>query len=342
MLRRALWIIWVTMASVSLVGATEVSILEAIHVAEMFTESVATEWSVKPLDGVDHIVVTLPDGAAKRSVWVNGDHGRVSRVERLSSGQRKTTYQWPGIKVVAHRGGAHLGPPENTAAAIEKAIEVGADMIEIDIRETKDGHLVIMHDSTVDRTTNGTGRVIDLTLEEIRSLDAGSWKGETYRGLKVPTLKEALELMRGRIDPDLDFKAGDVQKLIAVVNEVGIADRCTHHSSWERCGMLKELEPRIRIRPTIQYARQVPELATRLRPPIINMDWHAITEESIRLAHLSGCEAFINCLNRADTLPYARYCAENGADYIQSDRPDLVSEMLQKMGLRYDPTLNQK
>lgn len=323
------------LSALCVMGEPMVSFLEAIHVAEQRLGNEATEWSVERLEGVEHVAVRVPGEETTHTVWIHGAHGRIAKIEGTTDGKTETLYRWPGVKVVAHRGGADLGPPENTLAAFEKAIEVGADLIEIDIRETKDGHLVIIHDSTVNRTTNGSGRVNELTLAEIRALDAGSWAGEEYRGLKVPTLREALETMKGRIAPDLDFKAGNLQKLVAVVNEVEIAKECTHCGPWERCEEIKRLEPRIRIRPTIQYAQQVPELARRLRPPLINMDWHAITEESIRLAHLAGCEAFINCLGRADTLPYARYCAENGADYIQSDRPDLVVAMLDELGLRF-------
>ncbi len=325
----------------SIAGGEPISNLEAIHAAERAVTGTAVSCDTVDLDGVSHAVVRMEADAVKHRVWVDDAYGRITQVDRQERNTWVTVYRWPGVLVVAHRGGAKLGPPENTLAAIEKAIEVGADLIEIDIRETRDGQLVIMHDSTVDRTTDGSGKVVEMTLEEIRRLDAGSWAGPEYQGLKVPTLKEALECMKGRIRPDLDFKTGNLQRMVAVVNEAGVADQCTHHGAWDRCKELVELEPRVRIRPTIEYAQQVPELARLLRPPIINMDWHAITEESIRLAHLAGCEAFINCLGRADTLPYAEYCALNGADYIQSDRPDLVIEMLQRLGLDYDPEIDK-
>ncbi len=342
MKRTLLILLVLSLPLIDIAQATTVTFLEAIHVAEKHTGRTATEWSIRPLQGVDHVVVSVPEGGRMSRFWIHGTHGRVSKIEALYGDDVETIFRWPGVRVVAHRGGAELGPPENTLAAFEKAIEVGADLIEIDIRETKDGHLVIMHDATVDRTTNGTGRVEDLTLEYIRSLDAGSWAGEEYKGLKVPTLRESLELMKGRIDPDLDFKAGDIENLIDVVNEVGIAEKCTHCGPWERCERLRNLEPRIRIRPTIDYPKQIPLLIERLHPPIINMDWHAVTEESFRLAHLAGAEAFVNCLGKSDTPEYARYCAENGADYIQSDRPDRVVEILDELGLRYDPDVNER
>lgn len=98
-------------------------------------------------------------------------------------------------KIFAHRGskGTH---PENTLNAFKEACRVKADGIELDIQLTKDHHLVVIHDETVDRTTNGQGFVKDLTLVEIKKLDAGSWYDEKYQGVKVPTFKEVLALLK--------------------------------------------------------------------------------------------------------------------------------------------------
>ncbi len=99
------------------------------------------------------------------------------------------------INVIAHRGASHARP-ENTLEAFRHAIELGVDLLEFDVRITADGHPIIMHDPTVDRTTNGTGAVRDLTFAEIRSLDAGAKFGDRHRGLQVPTLDEVLDLAR--------------------------------------------------------------------------------------------------------------------------------------------------
>ena len=93
-------------------------------------------------------------------------------------------------KIIAHRG-ASAHAPENTIAAFQLALEQGADGIELDVMLSKDGHLVVIHDNTVDRTTDGKGAVRDMTLEELKSLDAGG-------GQRIPTLEEVLELFGGR------------------------------------------------------------------------------------------------------------------------------------------------
>jgi glycerophosphoryl diester phosphodiesterase len=115
-------------------------------------------------------------------------------------------------EIIAHRG-AHRGRsgpvPENTMAAFRNAVDLGADRLELDVQMTKDGELVVIHDETVDRTTNGTGRVADLTLAEIRALDAG-------QGERVPTFKEVLRFAG---------EAGLEEKVIGQVVEAGYVDQ---------------------------------------------------------------------------------------------------------------------
>ncbi|MDX1805512.1 MAG: glycerophosphodiester phosphodiesterase family protein [Paenisporosarcina sp.] len=110
---------------------------------------------------------------------------------------------------IAHRGAAGYAP-ENTIAAFDKAIEMKADYIEMDIQRTKDGELVIIHDTSVDRTTEGSGYIKDLTLNELRSLDAGSWKGTEFAGEKIPTFDEILDKYHGKIGILLELKAPEI------------------------------------------------------------------------------------------------------------------------------------
>ena len=105
--------------------------------------------------------------------------------------------------------GVRLGDyPENTLIAFEKALEIGVDEIELDLYSTRDDHLVIMHDATVDRTTDGTGAIGELTLAEIKALDAGRVFGEQFRDERVPTWEEALDLVQGRVGLNVHLKEG--------------------------------------------------------------------------------------------------------------------------------------
>ena len=135
------------------------------------------------------------------------------------------------VEVMAHRGDSG-NAPENTLAAFRQAIEMGADWIELDVRLTKDDVLVVMHDRTVDRTTSGKGAVADMTYAEIRALDAGSWFGAAFKGERVPSLQEALELNAQHTRWNIEIKAtsnttwNPAQKVLEQVYHAGIADRC--------------------------------------------------------------------------------------------------------------------
>jgi glycerophosphoryl diester phosphodiesterase len=128
----------------------------------------------------------------------------------------------PAVLVVAHRA-AHRGPgaggPENSLPSIEAAIAMGCDMVEVDVRRTADGHLVLMHDTTVDRTTTGNGRVDALTLDQIRKLRLLDDDG-LPTDLRVPTLHEALVACRGRIMVNLDKASGYLAECLSMAAEL--------------------------------------------------------------------------------------------------------------------------
>ncbi|PYS95554.1 MAG: glycerophosphoryl diester phosphodiesterase [Acidobacteria bacterium] len=108
----------------------------------------------------------------------------------------------------AHRG-ASARAPENTLAAFEEAIRLGVDVIELDVHLSVDGVPVVLHDDTVDRTTDGRGAVASLTLAALKRLDAGAWFSPRFRGERIPTLEEALDCARGRCGLNVEIKADD-------------------------------------------------------------------------------------------------------------------------------------
>lgn len=99
---------------------------------------------------------------------------------------------FPRPIILAHRGDK-VHTPENTLPSFSQAIQKGADGVELDAKLTSDGHVIVIHDSTVDRTTNGSGKVSEFSLEEIRNLDAGAWFNEKFAGTKIPLLEEVFE-----------------------------------------------------------------------------------------------------------------------------------------------------
>lgn len=109
------------------------------------------------------------------------------------------------IEIIAHRGASRLAP-ENTIPAFNLAVEMGCSMIELDVQMTRDQKLVVIHDSTVNRTTNGAGAVSGFMLEELRRLDAGSWFGIEFRGERIPTLLEVIQEVGDRCRLNIEVK----------------------------------------------------------------------------------------------------------------------------------------
>ena len=132
----------------------------------------------------------------------------------------------PGAPVlrVGHRG-AKGHAPENTFASFNLALEMGVNAVETDVHLSKDGEVVLIHDHTVDRTTDGRGFVKDMTLRELKQLDAGSWYDTRFAGQRIPTLTELLEWARGRVGVAIEIKNGPIYY-------PGIAEK-VHWKRWE-------------------------------------------------------------------------------------------------------------
>lgn len=239
----------------------------------------------------------------------------------------------PAAQPVGHRA-TMLFAPENTLAAIERALELGAKAIELDIRQSRDGHLVIMHDATVERTTDGTGAVRELTLAQIKQLDAGSKFSPEFKNERVPTLAQALKLMHGRAKPDIDLKAGDLAKLRAVLIEAGL----TAPSSGTFLGTLEEMAEVQRwnvldARPTSTFkSLSLDSLVDSLGARIINVPELQFSKGYIDELRSRGLKSFVNViLNRPFEEARLRRVVEARPDYIQTDRLDLLVPMLEAL-----------
>ena len=224
------------------------------------------------------------------------------------------------VLVTGHRGAAGL-EPENTLRAVRRAMELGVDQVEIDVRLTRDGHLVVIHDEKVDRTTNGHGRVSEFTLEEIKKLDAG--KGES-----IPTLKEVLELVKGRIRVQIELKErGIEEKVVRLVEAEGMVSDVTVTSFFhEAVKRVKEVNRNIETgvlfvcSPIKGWQLAIDALADALHP---NVEY--VTPGMIEEAHRRGLKVKVWNTEDADEI---RRLIDMGVDAIGSDRPDIVLRVL--------------
>lgn len=155
--------------------------------------------------------------------------------------------------VIAHRG-ASAYAPENTTASFKKALEMGANGIELDVHISKDDHLIVMHDERVDRTTNGTGFIKDLTLSELKNLDAGSWFDNAYIGEQIPTLEEVLDLIKDKnLFLNIELKSGPIlyegieRRVIDLITKYNMKENVII-SSFNHYSLLtvKEIDPSVK------------------------------------------------------------------------------------------------
>ncbi|MCS6826519.1 MAG: hypothetical protein NZ553_07910 [Caldilinea sp.] len=158
-------------------------------------------------------------------------------------------YRTPSrLQVIAHRGFSGLYP-ENTLIAIDAAIRLGVDMVEVDVRLSRDGAPVLLHDASLESTTEGKGKVYEHDVDALVRLDAGRWKAPHFRGERIPTLVEALRLVRHRVALNLDLKVADaIVPTIMLVRQLDMLDQVVLsglrpcHVRWVR-----RLEPRIHV-----------------------------------------------------------------------------------------------
>jgi len=217
-----------------------------------------------------------------------------------------------GIKVIAHRG-EHLHHVENTLPAFQAAIDAGADYFECDVRTTSDGHLVLMHDPSVDRTTNGKGRIHDLTFAQIRSLSAG--------GNPVPTFSEALELAKGHIGVYVDDKETKPAALIQEIDQAGMGESVVLYVSPSAAKEILAWRPDWRVMPEAGNASRLQQLIDSLHLRVAAFDESDFKPETIGIARQHGVEIYVDRLGRFDTESGWQSAIDAGASGIQTDHP---------------------
>lgn len=243
------------------------------------------------------------------------------------------------VLIASHRG-AHNDFPENSMAAFKRGIELGIDVIELDVRHTKDDSLVIMHDASVDRTTNGTGKVADLTFEEVRKLRL-KFNGQVTEE-QVPTLEEALYLAKGKILVDLDIKTNRVPKILEVVNRTQTLNTTMFFlGRGIYAKMVKEQQPGVRTLVRTHKAADIDTLFTITKTEAVHIDPSHNTVEVTSKIRKNGGRVWINALGVIDKraaggdLEAYGELLKNGANMIQTDYPALLMKYLQSTNRYY-------
>ncbi|MCG9125997.1 hypothetical protein JT359_00195 [Candidatus Poribacteria bacterium] len=235
----------------------------------------------------------------------------------------------PWIRI-AHRGASGIAP-ENTIAAFKKAIEIGVDAVELDLQGTADGEVVVIHDASLDRTTDQSGQIKDSSLETIKQADAGTWFDTKFAGESVPTLAEALVAIADNAIALLEIKDVSVtESVVRIVQKMDMVEQSVIISfNSSAIQTVRSLEPRLptgyiigskeNIQP-IQLCQQLGLLGSNL----LNVDHRLVTEDFIYEIRRRGITLWCWTVDDMDRM---RELQEFGIQGITSNRPEYFSQV---------------
>lgn len=235
--------------------------------------------------------------------------------------------------VWAHRGASGYAP-ENTLAAFQKAVDLGADGVELDIQLTKDDQIVVIHDETIDRTSDGKGWVKDYTLEELRAFNYNRTKPE-YKHADIPTMREVFELLKPtKLFINIEIKTGVVfyekieEKILALTKEMGMEDRVCYSSfNHYTVTRIHELKPDAEVGflyadgPIDMPSYGVKHGVNALHPALYNLQYDGFVKECKE----KGLKLNVWTVNER---PYMEMCCQYGVDAIITNYPDIAKEVV--------------
>ena len=235
--------------------------------------------------------------------------------------------------VWAHRGASGYAP-ENTLAAFQKAVDLGADGVELDIQLTKYDQIVVIHDETIDRTSDGKGWVKDYTLEELRAFNYNRTKPE-YKHADIPTMREVFELLKPTgLFINIEIKTGVVfyekieEKILALTKEMGMEDRVCYSSfNHYTVTRIHELKPDAEVGflyadgPIDMPSYGVKHGVNALHPALYNLQYDGFVKECKE----KGLKLNVWTVNER---PYMEMCCQYGVDAIITNYPDIAKEVV--------------
>jgi len=219
---------------------------------------------------------------------------------------------------IGHRG-ARAYAPENTITSFKKALEIGVDAVELDVRKTKDNQIVVIHDEDVKRTTNGKGLVSELTLREIKDLSAEG-------GEKIPTLDEALDFLDKKVKVFIELKeTGIEEQVLQIVHKKGVEKNAVIVSFLEEA-LKKVRELNGSIETGLIYARHKNPIkaALELKANYLLALYRFTHSANVEKAHENGLKVVVWTINTPEEV---KQYAKKGVDGIASDKPDLLKHL---------------
>ncbi|MDE2742828.1 MAG: glycerophosphodiester phosphodiesterase family protein [Gemmatimonadota bacterium] len=241
---------------------------------------------------------------------------------------------------IAHRGASGPGlAPENTLVACEKALQIGVDMLEIDVHATRDGQIVVLHDAALDRTTNGTGLVADLLGEEVRQFDAGRWFSADFADERVPLLEEVLDLARNQAVVLIEIKAdGIAERVLQVIEAANAVERVVVQAfNPQTVRRLNLLAPTL---PTALLVGQLPTTPSRVRARRLVRQVLQVGANALAMWYAALTPPFLEEMRQRGIAVWAwtvdediamRDLATMGVQGIITNRPDQLNQVLDEL-----------
>jgi glycerophosphoryl diester phosphodiesterase len=234
--------------------------------------------------------------------------------------------------VIAHRGD-HTVAPENSSMSIQNAIKDGADYVELDIRTTKDGQLVLMHDATVDRMTNGIGKVRDLTFDEIRKLKLFNKQILNSDTLQIPTFEEALKICKNKINIYLDFKDANVQQVYAAIKNEGMENQMVvyinapnQYTDWRK--WVPSMPLILSLNKKVKDSAEMVAYLKNIQIDILDGDWTEYTPETVNAALKMGVPVWADMQSPKENEDYWKQGISLGLSGIQTDHPKELVKLI--------------
>jgi glycerophosphoryl diester phosphodiesterase len=249
----------------------------------------------------------------------------------IRNGSMLQTVQFDQITITSHRGYSY-SYPENTLVAIQRAIEVYTDYVEVDVRITQDNEFVLLHDDNLMRTTGLNKSVRSLPLQTIQSLDAGKWLNPKFAGTRIPTLRETLEFTKGKVGVNLDLKLTESQSyvipdLVAIIDEFEMQYQVLLTSTCLTClEMVKEINPNIQTG-YITY-RITPVLLANPSIDVISMKSSFVTQSIVSQVHGANKKILVWTVNSRSEI---ERMSRLGVNNIITDRPFYAKEVIFKL-----------
>jgi glycerophosphoryl diester phosphodiesterase len=230
------------------------------------------------------------------------------------------------LELVVHRGANKLAP-ENTMAAAQKCIELGADYVEIDVRTSKDGVLYILHDFSLDRTTNGTGPIQEMHSDEIDKLDVGSWYSEEFAGERVPRLETYLNAVKGKVKIYFDVKKADLNQLIEMVYKTGFQDDCFFwFSNNRRAAEFRKLDNKLALKMSVKKIEDL-DFILDFNPQLIECSLELLNPQIIHFCKTNQLKIMVNALQKEGYKNYQKII-DSEADMVNLDYPDKMIDLI--------------